>query len=177
MNLILLYGPPAVGKLTVGEKLSQLTGIPLFHNHLTRDIVKDIYGPKLGDHYDLVNTLRHDVLAYCAQAGTDLIFTFVYEAEHDEAMLRAYIENIESNGGVVRFVELTATKEDLLDRVDNESRRQFKKLLDRSVLENMIATTTFSANFIDPVTIDTSKNTPDMAAQLIVDQLELQDAE
>ena len=38
MNLVLLYGPPAVGKMTVGAQLSQLTGYPLFHNHLTVDL-------------------------------------------------------------------------------------------------------------------------------------------
>lgn len=51
MRLIFLYGPPASGKLTIAEVLSERTGIPLFHKHLSRDLVKDIYGDKLKDNY------------------------------------------------------------------------------------------------------------------------------
>jgi shikimate kinase len=51
MKLIFLCGPPASGKLTIAEKLSQLANIPLFHNHLSRDLVKDIYGDKLRENY------------------------------------------------------------------------------------------------------------------------------
>jgi adenylate kinase family enzyme len=51
MKLIFIYGPPASGKLTIAEILSERTGIPLFHNHLSRDLVKDIYGDKLRDNY------------------------------------------------------------------------------------------------------------------------------
>jgi tRNA uridine 5-carbamoylmethylation protein Kti12 len=32
MKLIFLYGPPAVGKLTVAQELVTLTGYKLFHN-------------------------------------------------------------------------------------------------------------------------------------------------
>lgn len=35
MKVVLLYGPPAAGKLTVAEELEKLTGFKLFHNHLT----------------------------------------------------------------------------------------------------------------------------------------------
>jgi hypothetical protein len=34
-TLVYIYGPPASGKLTIAGRLSELTGIPLFHNHLT----------------------------------------------------------------------------------------------------------------------------------------------
>lgn len=78
MKLIFIYGPPAVGKLTIAEKLSELTGIPVFHNHLSRDLVKDIYGDELVQNYALVDTIRSDVMEYCARHNTDLIFTYVY---------------------------------------------------------------------------------------------------
>ena len=35
MHLVVLFGPPAVGKMTVGHELCRLTGYRLFHNHLT----------------------------------------------------------------------------------------------------------------------------------------------
>jgi shikimate kinase len=33
MNFIVIFGPPAVGKMTVGQELARLTGYKLFHNH------------------------------------------------------------------------------------------------------------------------------------------------
>lgn len=83
MKLVLLHGPPAVGKLTVAKELSKLTGIPLFHNHLTRDMVEGIYGGKLYDNYELVDRLVVEALSYCAKHDTDLIFTYVYEDTAD----------------------------------------------------------------------------------------------
>lgn len=43
MKLIFLYGPPAVGKFTVGKVLVKLTGYKLFHNQLTSDLVESIF--------------------------------------------------------------------------------------------------------------------------------------
>ncbi|MCH7663235.1 MAG: shikimate kinase, partial [Chloroflexi bacterium] len=39
MKFIILFGPLAVGKMTVGQELEKLTGLKLFHNHLTIELV------------------------------------------------------------------------------------------------------------------------------------------
>jgi hypothetical protein len=33
MNLVVIFGPEAVGKMSVGHELATLTGMKLFHNH------------------------------------------------------------------------------------------------------------------------------------------------
>ena len=38
MKLVVLFGPPAVGKMTVGRELERFTGLRLFHNHMTIDL-------------------------------------------------------------------------------------------------------------------------------------------
>ena len=43
MKLIFIYGPPAVGKLTVAKKLAQLTGYTVFHLHQTIDLVTQFF--------------------------------------------------------------------------------------------------------------------------------------
>ena len=35
MKFILIFGPQAVGKMTVGQELQKITGLKLFHNHMT----------------------------------------------------------------------------------------------------------------------------------------------
>ena len=42
-TLVYIYGPPASGKLTVATRLSALTGMPLFHNHLTVNAVTPVF--------------------------------------------------------------------------------------------------------------------------------------
>jgi hypothetical protein len=59
--LLYLYGPPAVGKLTIATRVAERTGLRLFHNHLTVNAVRpvlDFDAPGFGD---LVQRIRLDV--------------------------------------------------------------------------------------------------------------------
>jgi dephospho-CoA kinase len=168
MKLIFLYGPPASGKLTIAEKLSERTGIALFHNHLSRDLVKDIYGDKLRENYSLVNNIRFDVIDYCSKNNTDLIFTYVYEGSDDDEDVRTYINLIERNGGEVVFVEVTADREDLIARVGNESRTKFKKLTNPVVMREI---TEDMGKYSIPFVEATKVNTSEMSASEAVNKL------
>ena len=174
MKLIFLHGPPASGKLTIAEKLSERTGISLFHNHLSRDLVKDIYGDRLRDNYALVDRIRFDVLDYCSKNQTDLIFTYVYEGSDDDDNVRDFIKTIEDTKGEVLFVELSANKEDLINRVDNESRRKYKKLTDPAIMEKIVQNMgIYTIPFVDSLNINTSYTTPDESVEIIVNKLKL----
>lgn len=174
MKLIFIYGPPAVGKLTIAEKLSESTKIPVFHNHHSRDLVKDIYGDNLLQHYALVDKIRFDVMEYCAQNNTNLIFTYVYGGPQDDVNVKAFKEKIESNGGQVLFVELMADASDLIDRVDDDSRKRFKKLLDKKIMtkltENMAI---FTIPYVKSLKINTSNTNPVQSADTIARKLGL----
>lgn len=174
MKLIFIYGPPASGKLTISEILSQRTDIPVFHNHHARDLVEDIYKENLLDHYALVERIRIDVLDYCSRNDTDLIFTYVYGGLGDDAIVKTFVETVKENNGEVIFVELTATREDLINRIDNESRKQYKKLTNPEVLNKMTKDmTVFSIPNVDALKIDTSQLGAIEAADLIAQKLGL----
>ena len=36
-KLVLITGPQAVGKMTVGQELTKITNLKLFHNHMSID--------------------------------------------------------------------------------------------------------------------------------------------
>ena len=174
MKLVFIYGPPASGKLTVAEKLSGLTGVPLFHNHLSRDIVKDIYPEDLDAHYALVDKIRIDVFEYCAANNTDLIFTFVYGGKEDDETVKTYARSVEAKGGEVSYVELTASRQDLLDRVSNDSRKRFKKLSDPGILSELTQSMgIYAIPFVDALKINTSELEPEESARLIATKLNL----
>ncbi|HEX8767073.1 MAG TPA: hypothetical protein VF714_01815, partial [Jatrophihabitans sp.] len=43
MNLIFLHGPAAAGKLTTAQALGNRLGYPVFHNHLTVDLLTTVF--------------------------------------------------------------------------------------------------------------------------------------
>jgi shikimate kinase len=43
MKLVILFGPPAVGKMTVGQELAKATGLKLFHYHVTIELVLNFF--------------------------------------------------------------------------------------------------------------------------------------
>lgn len=168
MNLIFIYGPPASGKLTVAEKLAELTGYRVFHNHVTRDLVQGIYPGELAANYELVDSLREAVLSYCARRGTSVIFTFVYDGPQDDDVVRKRLHAVMANGGEVLLVELHAPHNVLLQRVSNISRTAHNKLRDRETLASLLQRNLYpSVPYPDVLRIDTSEHEPDEAAALI----------
>ncbi len=174
MKLIFIYGPPASGKLTIAEKLSERTGIPLFHNHISRDLVKDIYGDKLIENYALVDRIRFDILDYCSKNDTDLIFTYVYGGSGDDQNVQEFIKAIENNKGRVFFVELSAKPDDLIGHVNNESRKRYKKLTDPETMREITRDmSVYSIPFVKSFKVDTSVLSPDEAVTAITEAYKL----
>ena len=128
MRLVFLYGPPAVGKLAVARELAARTGFKLLHNHLTIDLVASVFPFGSAPYKRLITRFRGDLIAESAREGVDLIFTFVYSAHEDDERVRELIEPVESSGGTVVFVRLTCATPELLIRVQDESRRAYRKL-------------------------------------------------
>ncbi len=69
MKLIILYDPPAVGKLTVAKTLVDSTGYKLFHNHLTVDPVISIFPRGTKSSVNMVRQIRYMMLAGAARVG------------------------------------------------------------------------------------------------------------
>lgn len=171
--LVYLYGPPAAGKLTIAEKLRDLTGFRLFHNHLTINAICEVFDFGSPPFIELLHRMRLDVFATAMQAGVDLIFTnnsawgapdgskrfeaFTYEAAHV----------VESAGGVALFVRVTAPLDVLESRVGNESRRAHGKLADVARLRELVAGMQEPQLRASDLTVDTAELTADEAAQVI----------
>lgn len=59
-KLLYIIGGQATGKMTVGEELSKITGLKLFHNHMTVEIANYFYG--FGEELDHEKKAKHKVL-------------------------------------------------------------------------------------------------------------------
>jgi cytidylate kinase len=128
MKLVILYGPPAVGKLTVAKELAALTGYKLFHNHLSVDLVTSIFPYGTGPFWPLVRSIRTQMIEAAVKENVNLIFTFVFAAGEDEELINSYMKIVEDAGSEVCLVQLKTTTEELSKRVGEDSRKQYKKI-------------------------------------------------
>jgi hypothetical protein len=171
MRLVFLYGPPAVGKLTVGRELADLTGFRLLHNHLTVNLVGALF-PRGSERYNrLLRGLRCQVLAEAAGAGVDVIMTWAYPRNGEEAAVQ-YAEAVESSrGGRVHLVQLVCETDVLLGRIGDESRRALDKLTDparaRELLDEQY--TPRPLPFGESMVVDTTALPPREAAARIAE--------
>lgn len=140
MKLVVLYGAPGVGKLTVARELAAVTGYKVFHNHLTVDLVLSVF-PFGTEQFERLSTMmRLAMFEEAAKANVlGVIFTLVYAAGVDDSFIQQIRDSVEPFGGEVNFVLLTCDSEVLRQRVAHESRAAFGKLRDPEVVEELFA--------------------------------------
>jgi len=137
MKLLFIYGSPAVGKLTVANEIAKLTDFKVFHNHLSIDCIEPIFDFGTESFSKLIELIRLETVAEAARCNVNLIYTFCYAKDLDDAHVRKIIETVEASGGDVCFVLLTADKEILEKRILEESRKQFGKVNDLKILHEL----------------------------------------
>jgi hypothetical protein len=130
MKLIIIHGPPAAGKLTVANALAERTGFKVFHNHLSIDFTRPVFGFGSDAFWRINGDLRNAVIAEAAREGIDLIHTFCYAKGPDDEGYRRLIASAEDNGGEVHAVLLWCSDEERARRIGNESRVRIGKLTD-----------------------------------------------
>lgn len=126
MRLLFIFGAHAAGKMTVGQAVSRLTPMKLFHNHMTIEPVIELFGAYNGA---AVERLRQVVFEEFAKTDNyGLIFTFIwaFDVPYDEEYVRRLSKMYEDAGAQVDYVELVAPQEVRLVRNRTENRLQHK---------------------------------------------------
>ncbi len=130
MHFVFVFGPPAVGKMTVGRALAARTGYKLLHNHMTVEPVLEIFAFGSLPFGRLVSEFRRRVLEEALAADLDgLVFTMVWglELDEDRALVASYVDLVQAAGGRVSFVELYADLGERLVRNRTELRLAEKR--------------------------------------------------
>src|SRR6266446_10427073 len=168
MTLVFLHGPPAVGKLTVARELSRLTGFPLFHNHLTVDLVSSLFAFGTPAFVSLREQIWLTAFAEAARSDLSLIFTFNPERTVNEEFIQKTIDVIESAGGRVLFVELTCSQGELERRMEQPSRKEFGKLSSVDQYRSLKSEGAFEfPKLPNGISLDTMNKSPADCARLI----------
>ena len=124
-TLLFVVGPPAVGKMTVGAAIAEITGLKLFHNHMTVEPILRLFEFGTPAFHRLVQSFRSQIFEEMAASDTPgLIFTYVWAfGEPGEAeAIDLYSAPFRDRGGRILFLELTASQEVRLQRNAGETR-------------------------------------------------------
>jgi hypothetical protein len=123
-ELMVIFGPPAVGKMTVGRAVCERTDFRLFLNHHTIEPLVAIFGFDSPAFRTLNSEFRMRVIDEAAASGIQLIFTLVWDLENAESA--EWVTNLVAPyagaGRPVSFVELAANLETRLGRNRGEDR-------------------------------------------------------
>ncbi len=181
MKLIFLCGPPAVGKLTAAKVLGARTGFKVFHNHLSADLVSEIFEFGTLEWLKLLEKIRLDVFEAACEANLDgLIFTYMYLGRPGSWFFISDIrELLEQYQGELCLVGLTCSREQLEKRVVEPDRMEFGKIDSVEKLERVFpsAELSFEIPYVEALVIDNTELSPEQVAERIIEHYRLKDKE
>ena len=130
MKFIIITGPQAVGKMTVGQELEKITNLKLLHNHMTIEILTKIFSYSRETFRRLNEEFRMQIFKEFAKSSQEgLIFTTTWDFDDKEEWDRIYeyIQIFKQNNGQIYIVELEADLEERLKRNKTENRLKNKE--------------------------------------------------
>lgn len=184
-RFVIILGPHAVGKMTVGQELAKITGLRLFYNHMSIELARKLFAPNEKEEFNSLNrTIRQKVFELFASGDLPgLIFTYMCAFDYQENIdyLIGIIELFKSNGAKCCVVELCADFDVRLIRNKSENRlfyKESKRDLDWSESEMRSTSEKYRLNsyegeklpFESYIKIDNTNLAPDIVAQMIKDR-------
>lgn len=183
-SLVLILGPHAVGKMTVGQELAKITGFRLFHNHMTIELSRKLFAPNETEEFETLNNIiRQSVFEMFATRDLpSLIYTNLCAFDDPDSIsyLMDVIHLFQSNGANCYVVELCADFDVRLIRNKSENRllhKESKRNLEWSEAEMRATSKEWRLNsyegeelpFKNYLKIDNTDISPDEVAKMIVE--------
>ncbi len=129
-TLVIIIGPHAVGKMTVGQELEKITGLKLFHNHMSIELARKLFDFSNPEYKILNQTIRKTVFNLFAKGNfKGLIFTFMceFDVQSEFDYLNDVINLFKNNGAKCHVVELCADFDVRIERNKSENRLYHKE--------------------------------------------------
>ena len=177
MKFVILLGAQAVGKMTVGQKLVNITRLRMLTNHLTWEFVHEHFGEDFGNASDRLKDVIFE--EYSKSDNYGLIYTFCMSFDHQEDW--DYLHHVtgifNDVNAEIYYAELFAAQEIRIQRNKTENRlyhKATKRNIEKSE-ENLINADNkarFISNdgeitFNNYIKIDNSNLSPDIVATMI----------
>ncbi|MBE5785814.1 MAG: AAA family ATPase [Clostridia bacterium] len=183
MKLVFILGNAAVGKMTVGQELMKITGLRLFHNHMTIEPVLEVFGKYDGK---IISEMRELIFKHFAASDNyGMIFTLMMA--FDQSADWDYLEHVkkifEPYETEFYYVELIAPQEIRLmrngteNRLNNKASKRDLEASNRRLIadDNKYRCVSYEGEipFDNYLRIDNSDMNPAEVAQIIKDTFRL----
>ena len=180
-TLVIILGPHAVGKMTVGQELVKITDLRLFHNHMSIELACKLFDHSENEWGVLNQSIRKTVFELFAKGDfPGLIFTYMcaFDLKSEFDYLSDIIELFKSNGANCYVVELCADFEERIIRNKSENRlrhKESKRNLEWSESEMRKTSEKYRLNFCEGdvlpfehyLKIDNTDLSPEKTAKMI----------
>lgn len=183
---IIITGPQAVGKMAVGMALREKYNYRLFHNHMTIELAKEIFGCFNKQTKETIKEMRETIFNQISKSDLEgFVFTYVwaFNLESEYNYVYDLIEKFESKGWTAFIVELEADVETRLKRnrtslrLENKVSKRNLEWSDKDLLSSMekyrLTSNENEINFPRYMRIKNTDLSPDEVALLIKDYIEL----
>lgn len=169
MNLVLIYGPYASGKLTIATELQKLTNYKFLEKNAVNKPVLQVFPFGTPVFYRITKKIRLNIIREAASHDVDLISTLVYAQGKDDEYIRDMIKSVTKEGGNVKFIRVTCPSDVLLKRVAERSREGKDKVMDPDLVEQLLSKSDLASKipFVDTFDVDSSKHPAIECAELI----------
>ena len=184
-TFVLIVGPPAVGKMTVGLALSAQTGFPLFHNHVPIEAVLPVFQFGSPEFNRLVTGFREAMLREVAQSELDgFIYTIMFDFSdpHEIELIRKLKSQFAPPDWRLVVAELEADLEVRLERNASAQRlgaKPSKRDVEASQARLLAAEDKYQLNssgafpHAEHVKLNNTALTPEEAASRIVSHFQI----
>ena len=127
-KFVLIIGPQAVGKMTVGQELEKLTGYKLFYNHMTIEMVRKIFDYDKDAFRRMNQVIRYEVFKEFAKSKEKgIIFTGCFDFENDFQKEKEEVNKWMKLFDETFVIELEADLKERLKRNKTENRLKHKE--------------------------------------------------
>jgi len=133
VKIVFIFGSTAVGKMTVGQELTKITDLRLYHNHMMLEPILEIFGGMDDEQNEhkrkILSRLRMVILEeFAASEHYGLIITGMLSMGNPnwETSLAPILKIFEPSNADFYYVELFASQEVRLQRNITENRLKHK---------------------------------------------------
>ena len=173
-QIVMLYGRPGVGKLTIAEYLTAETGYTLLHNHAVVDLATSLFAFGSPPFVSLREKMWHLAVEHVLRARSPgTIMTFAPEKTVTDGFIPSLQKRVAAGGGALHLIELRCAPPEIEKRLGSEQRQRFGKLRDVEAYQKLDAAGTFDRPVMPPpeLVVDTTEQIPLLSARMIAKHL------
>ncbi|MBC8495332.1 AAA family ATPase [archaeon] len=174
MKLIIIYGPPGVGKLTISEEIAKINGYKIFQNNLSFHLTNCILEHETEEFRQLNRKIKYLIIEEAAKQGFEgLISTVCLQKGVSDSYIEEAEKIVKKYGGKLYLIHLSCDEKVLFERVPNKDREKHGKVTDIEFLKIKMKEKDLISPIdnVESLEVDTTKMRPEEAAKKIIEYI------